>query len=144
MRISTKDKESLCFDVVAKYCKRLIKKRFLQEIMKKITLTNKNKCVQINSRQSGVHVSSIVIKGIRALLNRFIFFYKKISHAQKAQKAQNVKQATFLLLDVFYAPKKHKKYKTSSRQFSSSQMFFMSIKSTKCQTSYFLPLGCFL
>ena len=27
---------SLCFDVTAKYCKRLIKKRFLQEIMKKM------------------------------------------------------------------------------------------------------------
>ena len=60
MRISTEDKEqvsvmitfnifSLCFDVTAKYCKKLIKKRFLQEIMKKMILTNKNKRVQINS-----------------------------------------------------------------------------------------------
>ena len=40
---------SLCFDVVGKYCKRLTKKRFLQEIMKKMIITNKNKRVQINS-----------------------------------------------------------------------------------------------
>ena len=34
--------------------------------------------------------SSTVNEGIRALLNLFIyiFFYKKISHAQKAQRAQ--------------------------------------------------------
>ena len=31
---------------------------------------------------------SIVNEGIRAILNLFIFFYKKISHAQEAQKAQ--------------------------------------------------------
>ena len=34
-------------------------------------------------------ISSIINEGIRAILNLFIFFYKKISHAQKAQKAQN-------------------------------------------------------
>ena len=33
--------------------------------------------------------SSIVNEGIRAILNLFFFFfYKKISHAQKAQNAQ--------------------------------------------------------
>ena len=41
---------SLGFDVTAKYCKRLIKTRFLQKIMKKMILTDTNKCVQINSR----------------------------------------------------------------------------------------------
>ena len=42
----------------------------------------------------------------------FIFFYEKILHSQKstkkhkkAQKAQNAKQATFFLLDNFYAHK---------------------------------------
>ena len=31
--------------------------------------------------------SGNVNEGIRAILNPFIFFYKKISHAQKAQNA---------------------------------------------------------
>ena len=42
---------SLGFDVMGKYCKRLIKKKdFLQKIVKKMILTNTNKCVQINTR----------------------------------------------------------------------------------------------
>ena len=47
-------------------------------------------------------ISSIVNKGIRGV---FILFYGRTSHAQKAQKAQDNKQATFFLLDVFYAYK---------------------------------------
>ena len=38
-------------------------------------------------------ISSNVNEGIRAILNLFIFFYKKISHAQKAQKAQKAQNA---------------------------------------------------
>ena len=41
-------------------------------------------------RLRGEHVSSIVNEGIRAILKLFIFFYKKISHKQKAEKAQKV------------------------------------------------------
>ena len=80
------------------------------------------------------HDSSNVNEGIRAVL----FFYKKISHAQKAQKVQTstkCKQATFLRLDVFYAHKKHKKHKKnkmSNKQFSSMLSFlFYTQKSTK-------------
>ena len=51
---------------------------------------------------------------IRAVLNSLFFFYKKILHAQKAQKAQRHNQAKaqnankqtsefFFSLDVFYA-----------------------------------------
>ena len=35
----------------------------------------------------------IVNEGIRAILNLLIFFYKKISHTQKAEKAQKVQKA---------------------------------------------------
>ena len=49
---------------------------------------------------TGVHVSSIVNEGIRALLNlSLFFFYKKISHVQKAQNAYKqtkTKKAAFL------------------------------------------------
>ena len=38
-------------------------------------------------------MSSIVNEGIGAILNLFIFFYKKISHSQKAQKAQKLQKA---------------------------------------------------
>ena len=38
-------------------------------------------------------MSSNVNKVIRAILNFFIFFYKKILHAQKAQKAQRLNKA---------------------------------------------------
>ena len=41
----------------------------------------------------------------------FFFFHEKISHAQKAQKAQRRKTSDFHS-DVFYTHKKHKKYKT--------------------------------
>ena len=59
-------------------------------------------------------LNSIVNKGIRAILNLCIFFYKKISHACKkstksiksikiikSTKSTKLKQTTFLLLDVF-------------------------------------------
>ena len=55
--------------------------------------------------EGGVNVSSIVNEGIRAILNLFIFFYKKISHAQKAQKAQKLQK-------VQKAQKAHKARKT--------------------------------
>ena len=46
----------------------------------------------------GVHVSSIINEGIRAISTSF-FFNKKISHAQKAQKAHiptKTKKTAFL------------------------------------------------
>ena len=59
-------------------------------------------------------MSSIINEGIRAILNPFIFFYKKILHTQKSiksikstkkhkehKKYKNVKQVIFFLLDVF-------------------------------------------
>ena len=46
-------------------------------------------------------LSSIVNDGIR----EFYTFYKKISPAQKAQKAQDFKQVAFLLLDIFMRTK---------------------------------------
>ena len=60
----------LCFDVIAKYCKRLIKKEFLPEIMKKMILTNKNECIYISSRKAGYYwgvYKFIVNEGIRAI-----------------------------------------------------------------------------
>ena len=62
-------------------------------------LTNKNKCVQITFHRQGVHVSSNINEVIRAILNLFIFFYKKISHIQKAQnvyKRIKTKKTAFL------------------------------------------------
>ena len=60
-----------------------------------------------------------------ALRNGWTFPKRK-----KHKTAQNTKQAIFLLLDVFYAHKKHKKHKTSNKRLSSDdfQMFFMRIK----------------
>ena len=45
----------------------------------------KIKKITLHKQAEGSTLSSIVNEGIRALLNLFIyFFYKKISHAQKA------------------------------------------------------------
>ena len=65
-------------------------------------IINKNKCVQITLH--GVHVSSIINEGIRALLNLliFFFFHKKILQAQKEQKRiqanKNKKGSVFMHL----------------------------------------------
>ena len=54
-------------------------------ISKKTTTTT----TTTKKKRKGCENSSIVYEGIRAILNLFIFFfYKKISHPQKAQKAQ--------------------------------------------------------
>ena len=48
---------------------------------------NKNNNNKKTKKRKGRENSSIVYEGIRAILNLFIFFfYKKISHPQKAQK----------------------------------------------------------
>ena len=68
----------------------------------------------------GVPISSIVNEGIRAFLNLFIIFLQEDFTRRKSTKH---KQATFLLLDLFYMHKnhkKHKKHKMSNKQFSSS------------------------
>ena len=68
----------------------------------------------------GVHLSSIVNEGIRAILNFFTFFlqedFTRTKSTKRTKTIKNTKitkriQATFLLLDVFYAHKKHKKHK---------------------------------
>ena len=68
-------------------------------------------------------VSSIVNDGIRVILNLFIylfFFLQEGFTRTKSTKSTKCKQATFLLLDIFYVHKKHKKHKTSNKWFSSS------------------------
>ena len=85
----------ITFNIMGKYCKRLIKKRFLQEIMKKMISINKNKSVQINFRWQVKEyiLSSIVNDGIR----EFYTIYGKIPHAQIAQNAhKRIKTKTLL------------------------------------------------
>ena len=61
----------------------------------------KIKKITLHRQIEGVHVSSMVNEGIRALLNFIIFFYKKISHAQKAQnvyKQTKTKKSNIFML----------------------------------------------
>ena len=71
---------------------------------------NKNKCVQItfHSQVKGVHVSSIVDEGIRAILNLFIIiFFTRRFHTHKKRKEHK-------------EHKKHKKHKTLNNRLSPS------------------------
>ena len=54
---------------------------------------------------------------------QFYFFTKRF-HIRKKQKTQ----ISDFHSDIFYAHIEHKKHKTSIKRFSSSEMFFMSIK----------------
>ena len=59
----------------------------------------KIKKITVHRQVEGVHISSIVNEGIRALLNLSIFFNKKISHHKKHKKAYKrtkTKEAAFL------------------------------------------------
>ena len=53
--------------------------------MKRIVI-KKNSCLEIDKFSSNTN------EAIRAVLNPLLFFYEKISHAQKAQKAQKRNQ----------------------------------------------------
>ena len=54
----------------------------------KLSSRNYNSFIYFHDLTKTFAVSSIVNEDIRAILNLFIFFYKKISHAKIAQKAQ--------------------------------------------------------
>ena len=87
-------------------------------------------------------ISSNINEGIKAVL----IFYKKISHAQKAQKAHNVSKQLSLRC-FLYAQKAQKaqnvKQATFTQTFYTHTKSIKSIKSTKRQTSNFLPFRCF-
>ena len=84
-----------------------------------------------------MNLSSNINEGIRAGFFLFFFFvkrfythekHKKHKKHKKQKKAQNVKEATFLLLDILYAHKKHKKHekhKTSSSDFLPCRCFYV-------------------
>ena len=63
---------------------------------------NKNKCVQITFHRQvkGVHVSSIVNEGIKAILNLFIFFLQEdFTHTKSTKLIQankNKKDSIFM------------------------------------------------
>ena len=63
-------------------------------------------------------ISSNINEAIRAILNLFIFFYKKIPHTQKAQKAQ--KARNYKKHKKRKKRKKRKKHKTPNKQLPSS------------------------
>ena len=56
-----------------------------------------------------VIINSNIIEGIKAV---YFIFYKKTSHAQKAQNTKHKTQINNFHSDVFYTHKKHKKHKT--------------------------------
>ena len=81
---------------------------------------------------------------------QFYFLYEKISHTEKAQKAQNVNKQ--LSLRFFFIRTKSIK-STKRKQATFTQTFYIriksikntkNIKSTKRQTSHVLLLRCFL
>ena len=77
------------------------------------------------------------------VLTQFHFFYKKISHAQKAQKAQNVNKKLSLRCFLYAQKVQNVKQATFTQTFYTHTKSIKSIKSTKCQTSNFLPFRCF-
>ena len=79
----------------------------------------------VGLREDSSPGSIIVNEGIRALLNLFIFFYKKISHAQKAQ---NTYKRTKTKKQHFYAHKKYLRGRKSLVWRFVLFMFFMFIK----------------
>ena len=67
---------------------------------------------------------------------QFYFFNEKISQAQKAhkaQKAQNVKQAIFFLLDVFYGHKNAVFFVLHTKKDKKDKKHEKHIKSIKTQ-----------
>ena len=93
--------------------------------VKNNTYIDSSKKVDDKDHKFKVGDSSNVNESIRAVLffERKDFTCTKSTKSTKSIKSTKRKQATFLLLDVFYAHKKHKKHKkhkTSNKQFSSS------------------------
>ena len=90
------------------------------------------------------------------VLVSFILYYEKILHAQKEQNAQKAQKVTFFILDVI-CTQKAQKAQDFKQAASSSLMFLcaqkccllcfyslMCVLCFLCQTSDFLPLRCFL
>ena len=90
------------------------------------------------------------------VLVSFILSYEKILHAQKEQNAQKAQKVTFFILDVLFT-QKAQKAQDFKQAASSSLMFLcaqkccllcfyslMCVLCFLCQTIDFLPLRCFL
>ena len=69
----------------------------------------KIKKITVHRQVEGVHISSIVNEGIRALLNLSIFFYEKISHHKKHKTHTSEQKQK---KQHFYAHKKHLRRKS--------------------------------